>query len=281
MERQEFPEFDRPWRTVDWGGRDQMETFLRHFQISNPEVSHLRILLHGPTGAGVSSFVNSVGSVFQHRITVRAPAAPKSMPPCTKRFKSYGIRSCDGGRLPFILSDVMGSQDGDKSGIHPDDVINTLMGHVQENYVFNPISPLTAEDPHYISNPALNDKAHCLVSVLSATHVCLLNNSIARSLRSIRFRASELDVPHMVVLTHVDEACPLVRKDLRAIYESRHVKEKMQCCSDILGIPLNQIFPVKNYHEELDTNNDMDALILQAMKQIINCATDYMNDLRQ
>lgn len=64
-----------------------METFLRHFQISNPEVTHLRILLHGHTGAGTSSFVNSVESAFQHRISVRAPAPPLTMTSCTKRVK--------------------------------------------------------------------------------------------------------------------------------------------------------------------------------------------------
>lgn len=48
----------------------------------------------------------------------------------------------------------------------------------------------------------------------------------------------------------------------------------------MLGVPMNQIFPVKNYHEELDTDNDTDVLILQAMKQIINWANDYVNDLR-
>lgn len=61
-----------------------MEIYLRHFQFSNPEVSHLRILVHGHTAAGISSFVNSVDSAFKHRITIRAPTAPKTMPVCTK-----------------------------------------------------------------------------------------------------------------------------------------------------------------------------------------------------
>lgn len=56
---------------------------------------------------------------------------------------------------------------------------------------------------------------------------------------------------------------------------------QMELCSNILGISMNQILSVKNYHEELDTNNDMDVLIFQVMQQIINWANDYVSDLRQ
>lgn len=38
------------------------------------------------------------------------------------------------------------------------------------------------------------------------------------------------------------------------------------------------IFPVKNYHEEIETNDDMDVLILQALTQIIQLANDNMKD---
>ena len=44
-----------------------------------------------------------------------------------------------------------------------------------------------------------------------------------------------------------------------------------------LGIPLTNIFPVKNYHEEQDLNDDIDMLILRALRQIIHIANDRVN----
>ena len=44
-----------------------------------------------------------------------------------------------------------------------------------------------------------------------------------------------------------------------------------------LGFPLTSIFPVKNYHEEQDLNDDIDMLILRALKQMIQIANDHVN----
>lgn len=37
---------------------------------------------------------------------------------------------------------------------------------------------------------------------------------------------------------------------------------------------MSHIFPVKNYSEEIETNDDIDVLILQAFTQIIQTAND-------
>lgn len=41
---------------------------------------------------------------------------------------------------------------------------------------------------------------------------------------------------------------------------------------------MNHIFPVKNYHEEMDTDNDIDALIFKALEQIVNIACDSLSE---
>lgn len=51
----------------------------------------------------------------------------------------------------------------------------------------------------------------------------------------------------------------------------------MQHCSNLVGVSVNHIFPVKNYHEEMDTDDDMDALILKALDQIVHIACDALS----
>ncbi len=46
----------------------------------------------------------------------------------------------------------------------------------------------------------------------------------------------------------------------------------MELCNVKVGVPLSHIFPVKNYHDEIDTDDDVDVLILKAFDQIVRSA---------
>lgn len=47
--------------------------------------------------------------------------------------------------------------------------------------------------------------------------------------------------------------------------------EEFSCST---GFPMDCIFPMKNYHEELDLNNETDSLVLSALKKIIDFGED-------
>ncbi|XP_076879288.1 interferon-induced protein 44-like isoform X2 [Brachyhypopomus gauderio] len=140
---------------------------------------------------------------------------------------------------------------------------------------FNPANPSTSKD-HDRHVPSLGDQTYCLVNIIGADKISRMDNKVIEKIRYIREKATELEMPQVIIMTRVDEACPLVKEDLRKVYTSKKIKEKMQECSNCLGVPMNHIFPVKNYHEEIDTDDDMDILILKALDQIVNIANDAL-----
>ncbi|XDV14627.1 hypothetical protein PO909_014849 [Leuciscus waleckii] len=274
------PEYDRPWRSMDWNEDGQnLLTTVTNLKPGNEEVNTLRILLHGPQGAGKSSLFNSVNSALQGRITTRALANSVATG-CsfTLECKTYKVKKDRTGSLfPFTFTDIAGLHN-ECGSIKTDDINKLLNGHINDGYIFNPLSAITEEDPKYKKSPTLKDRIHCLVAVLPADTVSMMNEGIIREMREVRKKARDLGIPQVIILTKVDEACPLVKKDLKKIYTSKKIKQKMEECSCRLGVPVNCIYPVKNYHEERTTNTTTDILILDALQNIVNFAKDHVED---
>ncbi|KAK2883405.1 hypothetical protein Q8A67_017042 [Cirrhinus molitorella] len=168
----------------------------------------------------------------------------------------------------------MGLASGESQGADQEDIVKCLEGLLKEGHNFNPVMSAKNEDCR--SKPSIEDQTHCIVYVIAADTVSMMNDDVFNKMRYIRKKASDLEIPQVIVMTKVDEACRLVKKDLRKIYTSKKIKEKMQMCSKLVGVPMNYIFPV-NYHEEIKTKDDIDVLILSALTQIVQIADDLLN----
>ncbi|XP_060716397.1 interferon-induced protein 44-like [Tachysurus vachellii] len=263
----------KPWRHVNWSERERMLQTLREFR-SNQSVEHLRILFVGPAGSGKSAFITSVNTALQGRSTYLAHSLTgcKSV---TSKYTVYKLnKGTEGSFFPFVLGDTMGLEE--TSGARTKDIISILNGHMQEGYTFNPQKDLIAESNDYNSTPHLNDKVHCLVYVISADTMAQIPDELTNKLCLILKGAHESAIPVVVIMTKVDAACPHVKENVKMIYRSKMIREQMQKCNVLLGIPLKYIFPVKNYHEEIDNNNEIDVLILTAITNIVNFANDFV-----
>ncbi|XP_028461581.1 uncharacterized protein LOC114573529 [Perca flavescens] len=273
---EEPPLFNQPWREINWGDNQSALKYVKDYR-PQTDGQLLRILLHGPVGAGKSSFINSVQSVLRGRMYAHALADNTSRDCFTKRYKTFKIqKERPDAFYPFVFNDIMGLDKDIERGVHVDDVKLAMMGQVKEGYRFNTES-MMLDDPFYNKHPTNNDKVHVLVCVVDASILSFISDKAVAKMRTIRIEASKLNIPQVAILTKIDEACLEVNEDLKNIYMVKHLKEKMEVISATVGIPMNCIFPVKNYDSEIDLNNDVDSLILSAMKHIINLGDDCIN----
>ncbi|XP_070705527.1 interferon-induced protein 44-like [Pempheris klunzingeri] len=266
------PLLSKPWREIDWRDKQRALQSVRNYQPQTEDLQ-IRILLHGLSGAGKSSFINSVQSVLHDRMYTHALADNMTQDTFTKKYITYKIPKGPGTFYPFVFNDIMGLHSMD--GVLVDDIKLALKGHVKEGYTFNPTSKLSEDNLYYKRAPTANDKVHVLVCVVSAA-ISELPDDTLKMIRDIRKEASDLGIPQVAVLTKIDKACPEIKEDVKNVYKVDYLKKKMEEFSAAVGIPMNCIFPVKNYSEEIDLNSDVDSLILSAMKHIINYGEDYI-----
>ncbi|XP_072529415.1 interferon-induced protein 44-like [Salminus brasiliensis] len=267
----------KKWREMP-PQQDILVKSLKNFKICK-DVTELRFLLHGPVGAGKSSIINTIKSIFENRPFLNCLASSGSSTSFTLHYQKFTVGSEHTGLLPFVFYDVMGleedEQKGEKKGMHTDDIISALKGHIPEGYKFQPY-PMTDDNKTYISSPTLNDKIHCLVSVVPADNIKLMANNVIDKMKIVRKAASECGIPQMVFMTRVDLICPMTKNDISKLYQSKKIKEKVQECSYRLGVPENCIFLVKNYHNEIELNEQINCLMLAAFKQAVFSANDYV-----
>uniref|UniRef100_A0AAX7VHM3 Ig-like domain-containing protein n=1 Tax=Astatotilapia calliptera TaxID=8154 RepID=A0AAX7VHM3_ASTCA len=185
---------EKPWRKINNGRENPTD---QHFvENYKPEVEeqNLRILLHGPVGAGKSSFINSVNSVLQKRVCCKALVA-NSCDCFTKKYTTYKIKKGN-AFYPFVLNDMVGlkfTTSRRNRRIHVKDVKQALKGHIKDGYVFNPENKLSKGDRYYNRTPTENDKVHVLVCVVDANTASLMNDATAEAIQDIRDEATELD----------------------------------------------------------------------------------------
>uniref|UniRef100_A0A671V666 Interferon-induced protein 44-like n=1 Tax=Sparus aurata TaxID=8175 RepID=A0A671V666_SPAAU len=278
---EETKELEKPWRTVIWESETRTELMenIKSYKPPVSSVSQIRVLLIGPVGAGKSSFFNSISSVFRGHVT--NPAMSGSFTSSlTTQFRSYSLKAGQEGKpLPIILCDTMGLEESTGSGLNIDDISNILKGHLPDRYQFNPSVPLDSEAPGYRKSPVLKDKIHCVTYVVDGCKVSIMPSKLEDKLEAIRRKVNLMGIPQLVLLTKVDEACLLVKEDVRNVYKSDYIKEMMQEVSTRLGVPLSCVVPVKNYSEELELDPNCDILLLSAVKQMLRFADNYFDDI--
>lgn len=274
------PEPPKPWRILQGDQKSHLD-FLRNYKPRNSKAKHVRILLHGPIGAGKSSFINSVDSILQDRITTRALADALSARSFTRKYTSYNIYKDAQDLCCFVFNDTMGLEQNREDGIHVEDLKLVLKGHVKEGTKFSAETQIKEGDPGYNPSPTLDDRVHVLVSVVPMNVISILQDGVVTKMREVRQAASEAGIPQLVVITKVDHVSSQIKQDVKEAFKNKQIENQVNVLSETLGMPPNCIFLVQNYHSETYLKPDMNALILDAMKRIVEVGDDYLKDQRE
>ncbi|XP_046696436.1 uncharacterized protein LOC124379862 isoform X2 [Silurus meridionalis] len=166
--------------------------------------------------------------------------------------------------FPFAFYDVMGAEA--EAGVNTQDIISALKGHMKEGYKFISNAPLSESDHYYNRNPSLGDQMHCLVNVIAADRISLMSVEYIKKWKTIRETASSMGIPQVVFMTRADCECKITKENLQNIYKSKKIRDKIIQSSNLLGVPVNLVFPVVNYHQETNVDADINCLMLDALK---------------
>uniref|UniRef100_A0A1A7WWJ4 Interferon-induced protein 44-like n=1 Tax=Iconisemion striatum TaxID=60296 RepID=A0A1A7WWJ4_9TELE len=284
------------WRDVQWT-EEQKKTLMKtvsSYRPKNEEVPQARVLLLGPLHSGKSSFISSVQSLFNGRVSNRAMVGSSFSTSFTKKLQSFNIHTqrreentglvlCD---LPglgeentgLVLCDLPGLGDGEVSGLTLHDILSVIKGHVPEGHKFSPDQPVVSETVGYVKSPGLKDKIHCVAFVVDGSRITTYPKELGSTFKQLREYISELGVHQVALLTHVDKVCPKTAKDVSEVYRSPSVKETMNKAGALLGMSTSYIVPVKNYSSELDLDVNTDVLLLSAVDHILQYTDLFFQD---
>ncbi|XP_008291243.1 interferon-induced protein 44 isoform X2 [Stegastes partitus] len=273
------PKLESPWRDVEWTAeqRTNLMKTVSSYRPSSGEVTQAQVLLLGPVGAGKSSFISSVQSVFSGRVTNRAMVGSSSSSSFTKKpFNILGQKGED--PTGVVLCDIMGLSDGEMTGLTLHDVLSVIKGHVPVGHKFSPDQPVTAETEGYVRRPTLQDKIHCVAFVVDASKVLTYPKGLSSTFQQLREHISDLGVHQVALLTQVDKICSETAKDVTHVYKSRIVQDMMSKAGALLGMSTSYIVPVRNYSSELNLDVNTDVLLLSAVDHILQYADLYFQD---
>lgn len=260
-----------PWRKVNDNNH-----ILRNEILSIKPKCLANVLILGPTGAGKSSFINSILSTAEGRRVNKAYTGNKA----TSFTTAYEQFMDDGLMQHCCLCDSMGIEQVFEGGLLLDDLEYLLKGHIKKGYKFNPRSKISENDSHFRRKPKVEHWIHCVVFVLD---VGMVDEAIVKpfmsKIKALQDRAHSHNIPCNLILTHIDELCQKVREDAGNTFRSVRVQKAVSKAANMFGIPEGNIHPVRNLELETEVDDDASRLILIALKQIMYFASDKIEDL--
>ncbi|XP_052786794.1 interferon-induced protein 44-like [Mya arenaria] len=269
----------RPWRKCSDFSDEYIKLLTEELAPLRPpngsDVTNFCLLLIGPISGGKSSFINAVLSAFAGKV-IQKVAVGESEQGVTKRYVPYQVRQADGSLLRLHLCDTPGL--GESSGMDAINLHFLLDGHLPHWYEFSPYRHVSLRSVGFISKPTLAQEIHSVALVLDTSTVSDLSPTIKCMINDCKRLILEKGIQLVVILTKIDKLHKDIADDLADVFKHQVVNAAVEKVSEMLGIPPNNVFPVKNYHSEVETEVAVHAFALMALRKLICMASDVLEE---
>ncbi|XP_062613260.1 interferon-induced protein 44-like [Saccostrea cucullata] len=277
-----------PWRTIsakweDPWAKEFKQELLQKIITMRPDgdISYFNILLLGQAASGKSSFFNTCATAITNddRIVTTNLVYQKASKSVTTALESIPMQTKEGKILPLRLFDCRGLNV--EYGVPTEDIRAIVEGRVKSGYKINPVAAIDENDAYYRKNPETKDRMHCIVYVANAENPSehLTDHKTEEQLRFVRENLASQHLPQTVLFNKVDKLRISNSNSLRDIFRSQNVRDTCTKAAEYMQIPLTNVFPMANYHEENLPTLEKDILALFYLLTMMQKANDFIKRL--
>ncbi|XP_056016514.1 reticulocyte-binding protein homolog 2a-like isoform X2 [Ostrea edulis] len=275
----------KPWREISntwedpWKQEFKDELLLKINAIKPAGgINYFNILLLGQAAAGKSSFVNTCLTAVMdgNRIIPKNQVYQSSSTSVSRCVEAVPMKTKDGNILPLRLFDCRGLDM--EHGVPTEDIRVIIEGHVKNGYQINPLAPITRDNINYREHPEKKDQMHCIVYVANATNPSdhLTDPKTKEQIQYVKDKVAPQHLPQLVLFTNIDKIRISNTHSLRDIFRSQDVQDTCKNAADYMEMPIMNVLPMSNYHEEVLPTLEKDILALFYLLTMMQRANDYI-----
>nr|XP_022296599.1 interferon-induced protein 44-like isoform X2 [Crassostrea virginica] len=194
------------------------------------DINFVNITMFGKTGAGKSSFLNTVVTALMNTNTIcrdynSAPGATGESK--TKTFQLEKLTVEDKKDIPIRLYDCPGISNDEHDTMDLDVLEAVINGHIKGDSKFNPEEIRNKNGESYRANPSLKNEMHCIVFVINArTNLQDPDDETLKKIKALQQRINgACDVKQIAIVTNIDKI-GVQNNDMEHVFKYSHQKRQ-------------------------------------------------------